>query len=140
MLAEIQINKSESRVYAMDERWQVIATYKCGCDFYDGYNENGEPYCNAPDGVYNDESVWAEAKGVDNGEPPYGWAYINIDSRGHALHGGGSNLGSGYNEPFQSLTPTLGCFRMYNADVYHLALMFLEAQNMGTKPCITVVS
>ena len=104
------------------------------------YNENGEPYCNALDGVYKDESVWAEAKGVDNNEPPYGWAYINIDARGHALHGGGSNLGSGYNEPFQTLTPTLGCFRMYNADVYHLALMFLEAEKLGIKPCITVVS
>lgn len=139
MLQEIQINKRTRMVYAMDEHYDTIAKYPCSCAYYAGYNEYGEPYCNAEDGTYNDECVWAEARGKDNDEMAYGWGYINIDSRGHALHGGGSNLGDDYCIPYQPLTPTLGCFRMHNADVYHLALMFLDAQEKGHKPVITVV-
>lgn len=124
----------------MDQEYNIIAQYPCSTAFYAGYNEYGQAYCNAPNGVYNSEGVYAEAPGIDNYEPPYGWGYIDLgDGRGHALHGGGSNLGDAYNLPFQPLTPTLGCFRLHNADVYHLALLFLNAQENGHKPVITVV-
>lgn len=126
-------------VYAMDENWHTFAEYPCSTDFYPGYNEFGQPYCNADNGLYDSDGVYAEAPGIDNVEPPYGWAYIDLgNGRGHALHGGGSNLGADYNEPYQPLTPTLGCFRMHNADVYHLALLFLDAESKGYKPVITV--
>lgn len=139
MLAEIQINKTKRKVYALDQDYKIIATFPCGTSFYQGFNENGEAYGNAEDGVYNDGAVWAEAKGTDADEPAYGWGYINIDDRGRALHGGGSNLDDPY-EPFQVLLPTYGCFRMCNADVYWLALKFLEAEAAGCKPCVHVVS
>ena len=139
MLREIQVNKSERIVYAMNEDYEVIAKYPCSCAYYAGYNEYNQPYCNADNGTYMGEQVYAEANGKDHWETAYGWAYINIDTRGHALHGGGTNLGEDYNQPYQSLLPTLGCFRMHNADVYHLALMFLDAEEKGHKPVITVV-
>lgn len=139
MLQEIQINKDKRMVYAMDENYDVISRYPCSTAYYAGYNEYGQPYCNAANGTYSDNNVYAEANGEGHWERAYGWAYINIDDRGHALHGGGSNLGDDYNLPYQPLLPTLGCFRMYNADVYHLALMFLEAENQGHTPVITVV-
>lgn len=142
MLVEIQVNKTEQKVYAMNENYEVIATYPCSTAFYSGYNEYGQPYCNAEDGDYSDY-VYAEAGGKENDEEHctwYGWGYINIDERGHALHGGGANLGERYNDPYQQLMPTLGCFRMFNADVYHLALMFLDAESKGHKPIITVRS
>lgn len=143
MLREIQVNKTKRKVYAMNENYEVIATFPCSTAFYSGYNEYGQPYCNAEDGVYNDGNVYAEAGGEYNNEEHctwYGWGYINIDARGHALHGGGANLGSDYNLPYQPLLATLGCFRMHNADVYWLALMFIDAERHGQKPVITVVS
>lgn len=138
MLREIQVNKDEQIVYAMDENYDVIAKYPCGTAYYAGYNDNGEPYGNAPEGVYDDENVWAEAKGQYANEPPYGWGYLNLDPRGRAIHGGGSNLDDPY-APYQNLTPTYGCYRMHNADIYHLCLMFLDAQEKGFKPVVTVV-
>ena len=143
MLVEIQVNKTEKKVYAMNENYEVIATYPCGTAFYSGYNEYGQPYSNPDDGDYEGECVYAEANGEYNNEEHctwYGWGYINIDDRGRALHGGGANLGDGYNAPYQPLLPTLGCIRMHNADIYHLALMFLDAQSKGRKPIITVRS
>lgn len=135
MLREIQVNKSERKVYAINDESEIIAVYDCGTSYYSGFNENGEPYSNADDGIYNDEYVYAEVYGTDSDDEVYGFAYINIDPRGRALHGG-RDL-----EPYQpTLKPTLGCFRMYNADVLHLAQMFIQAENEGIKPYVHVVS
>lgn len=142
MLVEIQVNKTQKKVYALNEDYDIIAQFPCGTAFYPGENEYGQPYSNAENGTYNDGCVYAEAGGPYNDEEHctwYGWGYINIDSRGRAIHGGGSNLGEAYNDPYQRLMPTLGCFRMHNADVYWLALQFLDSQEQGVKPCITVV-
>lgn len=141
MLQEIQVNKEERMVYAMDENYDVIAKFPCSTAYYAGYNEWGQPYCNAENGTYG-EGVYAEAPGIDNNDPPYGWGYLDLgakDGRGHALHGGGSNLGEDYNLPFQPLLPTLGCFRLYNADIYWICLMWNEAKAKGGSPVITVV-
>ena len=139
MLQEIQVNKQQRIVYAMDEEYNLIAKYPCSVAYYSGYNEYGQPYCNAENGTYKD-GVYAEANGPDNDEPPYGWGYLDLgDGRGHALHGGGSNLGDDYNLPFQPLLPTLGCFRLYNADIYHICLMWNDAIEKGGQPVITVV-
>lgn len=138
MLVEIQVNVTTRKVYALDEQYRVMAEFPVSTAYYAGFNENGEPYGNAPAGVYNDENVWAEAKGQFADEPAYGWAYLNIDSRGRAIHGGGSNLYDPY-EPFQQLTPTLGCFRMHNADIFYLVQLFMDAEGKGRKPCVHVV-
>ena len=135
MLVEIQVNKTKKKVYALDENYHVMAEFPVGTSFVAGFNEYGQPYSNVEDGVYNDGWVWAEAYGSESQDEVYGWAFINIDSRCRAIHGG-RNL-----EPYQdSLKSTYGCFRMYNADVLWLAYQFLEAEKTGYKPCIHVVS
>lgn len=136
MLAEIQVQKEKHKVYALDEHGEVIAHFPCGTDFYPGVNEYGQPRGNAENGVYNDSNVWAE---VGDCGRAYGKGYINIDKRGRALHGGGSNLENPY-EDFQPLLPTYGCFRMHNADVEWLAKMFLHSIELGLKPCVHVVA
>ena len=136
MLVEIQVNKTKQEVYAMDENYNVIATFPCSTDFYPGYNEYGQPYCNAEDGTY--ENIYIEAKGPEADEPPYGWAYIDLgDGRGHALHGGGSILDDPFAAVQEELVPTQGCFRMYNIDVYWLAQ---QAMASNYNVVITVVS
>ena len=52
MLAEIQINKTEHRVYAMNEYGKTFATFVCGTSFFPGYNEYGQLRGNADDGVF----------------------------------------------------------------------------------------
>lgn len=135
MLVEIQVNKTEKMVYAMDENYDTIAKFPCGADVVEGYNENGLPYTNVPDGVYDDSYVYVDIDGTESTDVVYGWAYINIDNRYRALHGG-RNL-----EPYQDeLKATYGCFRMYNADVLWLAYQFQASEKKGRKPVITVVS
>ena len=135
MLAEIQVQKKNKLVYALDESYNIIACMPCSTDFYPGYNEYGQPRGNAENGVYRDANVWAQA---GRQEPAYGNGYINIDDRGRALHGGGSNLEDPY-EDFQPLLPTYGCFRLRNADIEWLAKMFVHSCELGLKPCIHVV-
>jgi len=142
VLKEIQVNKTAKKVYAMDEFYDIMATFPIGTEFYPGYNDAGEPRCNAPDGVYTD-TVWVDVDWPDADDlvPGYGWGYINITDRGHALHGGGANLGEeGAMEPFQPLLPTLGCFRMHNADVYWLALQAQRSIAAGVELVVHVVS
>ena len=142
-LKEIQINKTEKVVYALNTDYEVFHKYAMNTEFYPGTNEYGQPRDNAKDGVYKNGTYtdidYPNEPDLNSG---YGWAYINIDDRGRALHGGGANLG--WDEalkPFQSeLLPTLGCFRMNNADVFHLALMVRRARKKGVEVVIHVVS
>lgn len=136
MLAEIQVQVSKRKVYALDEYGQTIAHFPCGTAFYPGVNEYGEPRGNAEPGVYNDGFVWAETGRQGDA---YGTGYINIDARGRALHGGGTGLDDPYAD-YQPIIPTLGCFRMYNADIEWLAKSFLHSVRLGLKPCIHVVN
>ena len=141
ILHEIQVNKMKKRVYALDENYEVYASFIIGTDFYDGYNENGEPYSNVDDGVYPLNHVDVDYPNALTAA--YGWGYINIDvERGRALHGGGSNLGYvGALEPIQSeLCATLGCFRMRNVDVLWLAIHANYARDNGVDVVIHVVS
>lgn len=135
MLAEIQVQKLNKMCYALDELGKVIARFPISTDFYPGVNEYGQPRGNAENGIYNDSNVWAQA---GRQEPAFGNGYINIDDRGRALHGGGSNLEDPY-EDFQPLLPTYGCFRMRNADIEWLAKMFLHSIDLGIKPIIHIV-
>ena len=52
MLKEIQINKTTKKVYAMNESYEVIATFDIGTDFYDGYNENVYSFVNNITSLY----------------------------------------------------------------------------------------
>lgn len=143
ILHEIQINKTKKRVYALDENYEVYANFIIGTDFYAGYNENGQPYSNVDDGVYDLNRVDIDYPKTENQTAAYGWAYINIDiERGRALHGGGANLGYiGALEPIQSqLCATLGCFRMRNVDVFWLAHHAEFARDNGVNVVIHVVS
>ena len=139
MLRQILINKTDRKVFALDENGDLISKYDCSTAYYPGYNEEGLPYSNAEDGLYEGNNVYAEIYNDEEREPAYGCAYINIDDRGRALHGGGSCLDDPY-EDYQELVPTLGCFRMYNADIVELAQMFLDAESSGFKPYIVVES
>ena len=142
MLKEIQVNKTELKVYAMDEEYNIMATLPMSKAFYPGYNSEGLPRCNAPDGVYTD-TVWVDVDWPDEPdlEAGFGWGYINITDRGHALHGGGANLGwNGALEAFQPLLPTQGCFRMHNADIYWLALQAKYSIANGVDLVVHVVS
>ena len=141
ILHEIQINKTKKRVYALDENYEVYANFVIGTDYYDGYNDNGEPYSNVDDGVYPLNRVDIDYPNALTAA--YGWSYINIDiERGRALHGGGTNLGYvGANEPIQSeLCATYGCFRMRNIDVLWLATHAEYARSKGVSVVIHVVS
>ena len=62
-------------------------------------------------------------------------AFIDTgDSRGRAIHGGGSILGKHALDPQQRLCPTLGCTRGHNADVIRLgnAITDFQRANPGT--------
>ena len=142
MLKEVQVNKTEKMVYLLDESYEVFAKLPISTDFYEGSNNAGLARGNAEDGVYR-ESVWSDIDwpNEDDLSAAYGWAYLNIDSRGRALHGGGSNLGwDGAMEPFQELLPTLGCFRMYNADIFWLCQHWRRSVAAGLEPVVHVVS
>jgi RHS repeat-associated protein len=61
-------------------------------------------------------------------------AFINTgDSRGRAIHGGGSSLGPNAFDPIQPLTPTSGCTRGHNQDVNNLgnAIKQYQQKNPG---------
>lgn len=139
MLKEVQVNKTEQKVYLLDENYDVFGVLPMSTDYY---QDNGNR-SNADDGVYRD-TVWYSIDFPDNGElsAAYGYSYINVDTRGRALHGGGSALGQeGALEPFQSkLMPTLGCFRLYNVDIWWLCQHWKRAVEAGENPCIHVVS
>lgn len=139
MLKEIQVDKKKKIVFCMDENYHVFAELPIGTDYYEGTNEDGQEYSNAEDGVYALNRV--DIDYPDAVTAPYGWGYINIDYRGRALHGGGANLGyPGYAEPFQEeLKPTLGCFRMYNADIFWLAHQAERSRKNGIDVVIHVV-
>lgn len=140
MLKEIQINKTKSLVFCMDEDYHVFAELPMCTEFYAGYNDNGQEYSNAEDGVYPLNRVDIDYPDVVTAS--YGWGYINIDYRGRALHGGGAILGQiESKKPFQrELTPTLGCFRMYNADVFWLCHQAERSRSAGIDVVIHVVS
>ena len=141
-LKEIQINKTEKKIYLLDLDYHVFAELPMITDYYDGTNEAGQEHSNAEDGVYR-ETVWVDIDYPDEDDlsAAYGWGYLNIDGRGRACHGGGSNLGwDGSMEPFQELLPTLGCFRMYNADVFWMCHHWRRSVAAGLNPCVHVVS
>lgn len=142
MLKEIQVNKTERMVYCLDEQYHVFAELPMSTDFYAGVNNAGLARGNAADGVYR-ETCWSDIDYPyqDDLSAAYGWAYLNIDGRGRALHGGGSNLGwDGAMAPFQELLPTLGCFRMHNVDVFWLCHQWQRSVAAGLEPCVHVVS
>lgn len=138
MLKEVQVNKTEKKVYLLDENYEIFGVLPISTEYYQDTGDRG----NAADGVYR-ETVWydidyPDGEDLDSG---FGWAYLNIDTRGRAIHGGGANLGwDGSLEPFQELLPTLGCFRMHNVDVFWLVHHWQEAVKNGANPCIHVVS
>ena len=141
MLKEIQANKRLKKVYCMDEQYNIMATFPMSTDFYEGTNEAGQRRSNADNGTYEVGTNGDCYNDKDNNsmEAAYGWAYIGIDDRGRALHGGGSNLADPY-APYQTeFLPTYGCFRMYNADVYWLLLQKQRAEQAGIDVVITVV-
>ena len=138
MLKEVQVNKTEQKVYCLDENYEVFAVLPISTEFYQDNGDRG----NAADGVYRD-TVWYSIDYPDGEDlsSGFGWAYLNIDTRGRAIHGGGANLGwYGSQEPFQELLPTLGCFRMHNIDVFWLVHHWQEAVRQNADPCIHVVS
>ena len=139
MLKEIQVNKRLKRLYLMDENYNVYAEFPIGTEFYAGHNDNGEPFSNADNGVYSLNRV--DIDYPRDVSAAYGYAYINIDERGRAIHGGGTNLGYvGATEPYQSdLLPTYGCFRMYNAQVLFVAQEAVHARDNGVDVVIHVV-
>ena len=141
-LKELQINKTKKRAYLLDPDYHVFAELPISTDYYEGTNSAGLARGNAADGVYR-ETCWCDIDYPDQDDlsASYGYAYLNIDGRGRAIHGGGSNLGwDGAMEPFQELLPTLGCFRMYNADVWWLCQHWQRSVAAGMEPCIHVVS
>ena len=138
MLKEVQVNKTEKKVYLLDENYEVFGVLPISTDFYQDTGERKH----ADDGVYRD-TVWYDIDYPDDEDrsAAYGWAYLNIDTSGRAIHGGGANLGwYGSQEPFQELLPTLGCFRMHNVDVFWLVHHWQEAVKNNMDPCIHVVS
>lgn len=139
MLKEVQVNKTEGKVYLLDENYDVFGVLPMSKEYYQDTGDRS----NADDGIYRD-TVWSDIDYPDDEDlsSAYGWAYLNIDERGRALHGGGSNLGwEGAMEPFQQeLMPTLGCFRLYNADILWLCYQWERAVAAGADPCIHVVS
>ena len=142
-LKEVQVDKTKRKVFLLDMEYHVFAELPMSTDFYEGTNETGQEHSNAEDGVYRGENVWTDIDWPDEDDlsAAYGWAYLNIDGRGRALHGGGSNLGwDGSMEPFQKLMPTLGCFRMYNADIFWLCQHWRRSVAAGLDPCVHVVS
>jgi hypothetical protein len=150
MLKAIQVNTTKNRMYAMDENCNVIAEYEVGKDFWPGQNAAGQAYCNAPNGVYHikRENVYADGPYSEDGSrdlngdvKPFGWGYIGLDDRGHAIHGGGSNLGWPHSDaPMQELTKTNGCFRAHNVNIYDLALLAIESLDNKVDLVVTVVS
>lgn len=141
-LKEIQINKTEKRVYLMDMDYHVFGELPMSTDYYEGTNEAGQPHSNAEDGIYRD-TVWCDIDWPDEDDlsDSFGYAYLNIDSRGRAAHGGGANLGhDGAMQPFQELLPTYGCFRMYNADVWWMCKHYRRAKAAGIDVVVHVVS
>jgi hypothetical protein len=142
-LKEVQVNKTECKIYLMDLEYHVFAELPCSTEFYPGVNDAGLPRDNPADGVYKD-SVWFDIDYPNDSDlgPAYGWAYLNIDDRGRALHGGGSILGwDEALEPFQErLTPTEGCIRMYNADIFWLCQHWKRSVKAGITPVVHVVS
>ena len=142
MLKEVQINKTKKTLFCMDEEYHVFAELPIGTAYYQGTNDLGEPRGNAEDGVYQD-TVWSDIDypDADDLSDGFGWAYLHIDSRGRACHGGGANLGhAGAMEALQPLLPTYGCFRMHNIDILWLCYHWERAVAAGVNPCIHVVS
>ena len=142
-LKKIKIDKTKKRVFLMDLEYNVFADLPMSTDFYEGENDAGEARGNAEDGVYRD-TVWCDIDwpNEDDLSDSFGYAYLNIDSRGRAAHGGGANLGhDGAMQPFQEeLLPTYGCFRMYNADVWWMCQHYRRAKAAGIDVVVHVVS
>lgn len=133
MLREIQFQRSKQKMFAMNEKYEVIGEWDCHDDFIPGYNAEGDPRGSLPDGTYY--HVSAE---ITNGAygPAYGNFYISSgDPRGRDIHGGGSDLDDPYAD-YQGWEPTYGCLRMQNADGVELAEMIIEA---GNDAILTVV-
>lgn len=156
LLREIQIDYTKKRIFLMDEDYRVFFDYPIGTDYWEGKNEYGQPYSNAEEGVYDIDlsQVYTDGKYQNDGSRdlnsdvmPYGWAFIKIDDRGRAIHGGSSNLGyPKCDSPFQFTenpdpyyTKTLGCNRANNADVYYTAQKVKQSFENGIKPQIHVV-
>ena len=126
MLQEIQFQRNKQRIYAMDENYNVIASWECRSDFFPGYNEQGDPRGSLPNGDYT--HVSAEITDGAYG-PAYGNFYITSgDPRGRDIHGGGSDLDDPYAD-YQGWEPTYGCLRMQNADGVELSKMIIDNGN-----------
>lgn len=143
MIKEIQGNKTTKEVYALDTDGRVVFICEMGTDHVEGSNEYGQEFSNADDGLYEEgnngdtEIMYPDDLTSDN--VPYGWAYINIDERGRAFHGGGTGLDDPF-APYQDeLLPTLGCFRLNNNDVFWLANAKKRSEAAGIDVLITIV-
>lgn len=133
MLKEIQFQRDNQVIYAMDENWERIGEWECHDDFVEGLNDDGEPRESLPNGTY--EHVSAEITDGKYG-PSYGNFYITTgDARGRDIHGGGAGCPDPYAD-YQGWVPTYGCLRMQNADGVELSNMIIEAGNDVT---LTVV-
>lgn len=133
MLKEIQFQRADQMIYAMDEKYEVIGEWECRDDFIEGYNEYGQPRESLPNGTY--ENIKAEITDGCYG-PAYGTFYITTgDYRGRDIHGGGSGLDDPY-DSYQGWVPTYGCLRMQNADGEELAQMIIDNEEPVT---LTVV-
>lgn len=125
-IVEIQFQKRKQRIFALDENYNVVASYPCRDDFFPGVNEYGQPRASLPIGTY--EHVSAELG--DFGKS-YGTFYITTgDHRGRDIHGGGN--GYGIPDPYakrQGWLGTYGCLRMQNEDGEELSKMIIESGN-----------
>lgn len=141
-MKEVQVDKTKQKVFLLDEEYEIFGRLDMSTAFYEGFNSAGLARGNAADGVYKD-TVWVDIDYPNDEDisAGYGWAYLNVDGRGRALHGGGANLGyEGAMEPFQELLPTLGCFRLHNADIFWLCQHWRRSVEAGIEPVVHVVS
>ena len=86
-------------------------------------DSRSKPGANDPYSTPNIKGVVSDSAHAD--KPEYGpaGAFINTgDSRGRAIHGGGSGLtdGTTFDDKQSKLMPTFGCTRGFNADVINL--------------------
>ncbi len=134
MIKEIQFQRANQIMYAMDENYEVVGSWECRDDFVAGTNDEGQARASLPDGVH--ANVSAE---LGNFGAPYGTFYIETnDYRERDIHGGGSGLPDSF-APYQGWVPTLGCLRMQNADGEELAQMIIDSADNGIQVTLTVV-
>lgn len=125
MLKEIQFQRDNQTIYAMDENYKRIGQWECRSDFFPGVNSQGVPRATLPNGTYSHVS----AEITTQYGPAYGCFYVTTgDPRGRDIHGGGSGLPDPF-AMYQGWEGTYGCLRMQNADGMELSQMIINAGN-----------